>query len=85
MDKSKIIAFAKENGYDGIQPLGKWRGYDAYEPTFDKATGEEPALVGPPLLILVKGDKVRMSTVEEAFAQMDETPDDDEIDDIEEV
>lgn len=74
MSKEKIIAFAKKQGYDGISPLGKWRGYDAYEPTF-KGTGEEPAFVGPPLMILVKGNEIRMSTVEEAYAQIDEAED----------
>lgn len=75
MSNEKIIAFAKKQGYDGISPLGKWRGYDAYEPTF-KGTDEEPAFVGPPLMILVKGNEIRMSTVEEAYAQIDEAEDD---------
>ena len=72
MDKAKIIAFAKENGYDGVEPLGKWRGYDAYEPVFDGGEEGELAYVGPPLMILVKGDKIRMSTVEEAYEQIRE-------------
>lgn len=75
MVKKEIIAFAKEQGYDGATPLGKWREYDVYEPEFESATEDEPALVGPPLLILVQGDQIRMSTVEEAFQQMDEMED----------
>lgn len=72
MSKKEIIAFAKKQGYDGISPLGKWRGYDAYEPTFNGTDEETPAFVGPPLMILVKGNEIRMSTVEEAYAQIDE-------------
>lgn len=79
MDKKQITAFAKKNGYDSVAPLGKWKEYDAYEPIFKGATEKDPAAVGPPLLILVKGDTIRMSTVEEAFAQIadsdDEEPD----------
>lgn len=71
MKKKAIIAFARENGYDGIAPLGKWKEYDAYEPTFKGATEEDPTFTGPPLMILVKGDEIRMSTIEEAYEQMD--------------
>lgn len=69
----EIIAFAQSNGYDGAIPLGKWRGYDAYEPTFEGADEDSVAHVGPPLMILAKGDEIRMSTVEEAFEQIRES------------
>ena len=72
MSNEKIVAFAKENGYDGVEPLGKWREFDCYEPVFDDTTEEEPAIVGAPLIILVNGEEIRMSTEEEAFAQMEE-------------
>lgn len=72
MSNKEIVAFAKKNGYDGVLPLGKWREYDAYEPTFDDSTEEEPSFVGPPLMILVKGDEIRMSTEEEAYQQIEE-------------
>lgn len=75
MSKQKIIAFAKEQGYDDVSPLGKWREYDAYEPTFKGTDEGTPAFVGPPLMILVKGEEIRMSTVEEAYAQIDEAED----------
>lgn len=70
MSKKDITAFAKKQGYDGVLPLGKWKEYDAYEPTF-KGSDEDMAAVGPPLMILVKGDEIRMSTVEEAYEQIE--------------
>ena len=70
--KEQIIEFAKAQGYDGIKPLGRWRGYDAYEPTFEGSGECSPTMIGPPLLILVDGNGVRMSTVDEAFAHIDE-------------
>ena len=73
MSMDKIIAFAKKEGYDGVEPLGKWREYDCYEPFFDGSTEDEPAIVGPPLIILVIGNEIRMSTEEEAFQQMEES------------
>lgn len=78
MSKNKIVAFAKEQGYDGVAPLGKWREYDVYEPTFNGTNEDTPAFVGPPLIILVKGNEIRMSTEEEAFQQMDEMSDEDD-------
>ena len=74
MDRARVVEFAKEQGYDGAEPLGQWRGYDIYEPTFEQSSGEEPAIVGPPLIIMVKDDVIRMSTEEEAFQQISELP-----------
>lgn len=79
MDKKKILEFAKKQGYDSIEPLGKWKEFDCYEPTINETSEKNPAIVGPPLIILVQGDKIRMSTVEEAFQQMDD------MDEIEEI
>jgi hypothetical protein len=62
-----VKEFAREQGYDDAISLGKWRGFDAYEPVFDG----DVAYVGPPLMILVKGKAIRMSTPEEAYQQMD--------------
>ncbi len=73
--KEQIIEFAKSQGYDGVKPLGQWRGYDAYEPTFNGSSECSPAMIGPPLLILADRDGVRMSTVDEAFAHIDESAD----------
>ncbi|NLY32120.1 MAG: hypothetical protein GX065_04910 [Firmicutes bacterium] len=67
MKRKDIILFAKQQGYDNVLYIGKWRGYDVYEPTFE---GTGPHFVGPPLVILVKGQSIRMSTVEESYEQL---------------
>ena len=72
MNLQSIIEFAKQQGYDDVAPLGQWRGYDCYEPILNTADEEYPAATGLPLLILVKDDTIRMSTAEEAFAQMED-------------
>lgn len=68
MKIEQVKEFAKQQGYDDVLQIGKWKGFDAYEPVFN---GEDVSFIGVPLLILVKGDNIRMSTVEEAFEQLD--------------
>lgn len=75
MDISKVKQFAKKQGYKTVSQLKPWNGYECYEPIMDEKT---TSMVGPPLLILVKGDKIRMSTPDEAFQQMDDTEDTEE-------
>lgn len=70
MNETEIRKFAISQGYIGVLPLGKWNGYDAYEPIM---TEEGVGITGPPLMILVKEDSIRMSTVEEAFQQLRES------------
>lgn len=70
MQMEKIKEFAKKQGYETAKPLKPWNGYECYEPVMDS---KETAMTGPPLLILVKGESIRMSTVEEAFQQIDDT------------
>ena len=60
----EVITFAKAQGYDDASYIGKWKEYEVYEPVY---SGDDVSFVGVPLLILVKGDSIRMSTVEEAF------------------
>ena len=67
MKIEEVKAFAKKQGYDDVLYLEKWKGFDVYEPVFD---GDEPSFVGVPLVVLVKDDIIRMSTVEEAFEQL---------------
>lgn len=70
MNIKKIIEFAEQNGYSGAVYLNEWRGYSCYEPTFSE---EGVSHVGLPLIIMVKGDEIRMSTPEEAMQHIDET------------
>lgn len=70
MKKERIIKFAKEHGYENIEYLGKWQDYDVYEPIFDE---ENVSFIGLPLVILVKNSIIRMSTAEEAVAQLNES------------
>lgn len=60
--------FAKNEGFKGAKFLGNWNGYEVYERLLG---GDKVHYVGLPKVILVKGDKVRMSTVEEAFQFLD--------------
>lgn len=70
----KILSFAKKNGYADAEYQGLWNGFDVYQPfTF---TDHSPAKVGPPLKILVKGHRIRMTSVEEAFAYLKTLPPD---------
>ena len=62
--------FAVMNGYPQIRNAKNWRGYEVYEPVFF-----EPTYIGLPLIILVKGDSIRLSSVDEAFAYLEEQPD----------
>ena len=70
MTKKQIDEFAKSRGYVGCTYIRKWNGYDIYARKFDESG--DPYFVGPPLVIMVKGEEIRMSTVEEAFAIIDE-------------
>ena len=70
MDLKQVISFVQRNGYETVEKLNNWNGYECYEPIMDS---KKETAVGPPLLILVKGEKIRMSTPDEAFQQMDDT------------
>lgn len=70
MKKSDVIKFAEEQGYKSVEYIGKWNGFDCYEPILIDDDSEEPTLTGLPLLILVKDNEIRMSTPEEAMKQL---------------
>lgn len=76
MDIGNVIAFAKQNGYKTAEKLNNWNGYECYEPIMNE---KDTSFIGPPLLILVKGESIRMSTVDEAYQQMDDSDDEEEI------
>lgn len=69
MNKQKILDFAKQNGYSTIQRVEDWKGYEIYEPVFNK-----PTIIGLPFVIMVKKDKIRMSTPKEAMARLKSLP-----------
>lgn len=69
----QVKQFATINGYKDVEPLGEWRGYEIYEPILSR---DKTCFIGPPLMIMVKGDTIRMSTPEEGMEQIAEMPDD---------
>lgn len=75
MQIEKVKAFAKKNGYETVEKLNNWNGYECYEPIMDS---KKEAAIGPPLIILVKGESIRMSTPDEAYQQMDDSDDEEE-------
>lgn len=76
MKLEKIKEFASEYGYDDVEYLGEWEGYEVYEPFF--SDGEFRA-IGLPLKILVKGEVIRITEEDEAFALLDIFEEEDEI------
>ena len=66
---SQIIQFAKNNGYETAIEAEEWNGYQCYEPIYST---KEPAIIGPPLMILVKGNIIRFSTYSEAMQMMED-------------
>ena len=62
----KVKRYAVEHGYNDVKKIESWKGYDIYEPLL-----HDDAIIGIPLLIMVKGNKIRMSTIKEAFDYMD--------------
>ena len=75
MNNEKIIDFARKNGYETVEKLPPWNGYDVYEPVRHKGMSSK---IGPPLIILVKNDEIRFSTEEEAFQQLHDSTANDE-------
>ena len=65
MTKEKVLSFAKKFGFESVMKSEyNWRDYDEiWIPSLGKEG--EPCCCGPLRLILVKGDKIRMSTIDE--------------------
>lgn len=61
-----VKEFAIKQGYNDVKKLENWKGYDIYEPIL-----YDDAIIGIPLVIMVKGSEMRMSTIKEAFEYMD--------------
>lgn len=69
------VEMARQSIYDGAKFIGKWKGYDVYEPTFDD---DEPRFIGFPQFILAKSDIVRWCTDDEIRPIMNAFSSDDE-------
>lgn len=71
MDKAnlkKAEALAKSSIYDGVEYLGKWKGFEVYDPIFDD---DEPRFIGLPQYLLEKENKFRWSKGDEWQEIMD--------------
>lgn len=63
------IKMAQKSIYESARYLGKWKGFDVYEPVFED---NEVHFVGTPEFILAKNGSMRWTTgIDEAFAIMD--------------
>jgi hypothetical protein len=61
---------AQKSIFDNVEYLGKWNGYDVYEPTFND---DEQHCIGIPQFILAKGNKLRWTkNQDESFSILDE-------------
>lgn len=61
-DLKRAVQMSKQSIYDGARFIGKWNGFDVYEPTF---AGNEPRFIGFPQFILAKSGVVRWCTEDE--------------------
>ena len=61
MEEKELLKIANENGYDSINKIKNWGSYEVYE------MYTEDAKLGMFTALLVKNNKVRVSTYEEAF------------------
>lgn len=57
-----VLNLIKESIYDDAKYIGKWQGFEVYEPLFND---DEVHYTGMPLYILKKGDVVRWNTINE--------------------
>lgn len=63
----KLLKKAKEIGAIGVKKDKDWNGYNVYDPVFLRHV-----CIGPPYVILVKGDEIRWSTPDEAWESLRE-------------
>lgn len=64
--KKSLEQFKKEMGAKSLRGPITWNGYEVYVPEYNGSPK-----IGPPWVILKKGDKVRISTYDEAFDFLD--------------
>ena len=70
--QEQIHALIAELGADEAEHGKPWNGYEVYIPVY-----HEVAYVGLPLVVLVKGDEIRLSTGEEGLDYLATTEDED--------
>lgn len=58
MKQEEILKFAQKSIYTAVNFIGKWNGYDIWEPGFDD---DEEHFIGFPSFILVKDKSIRWS------------------------
>ena len=76
--EKQILKYAKIRGYDKVEKYDiVWNGYEVWHPGFN---GNGVAIIGFPLVILVKGDEIRMSSKDESLEILDiiDPPEDEE-------
>ena len=67
MNQEKVLEYAKSEGYDGAEYLGRYRGFFCYAPFYDLPVGEAVPPTGLPCLILVdQAGNIHLSSPEEA-------------------
>lgn len=69
-----VEQFARKKGFDGIRELVPWRGYACYEAVYGSPDEMDVPTIGYPQIILAKGARIRMATLDETIKYMEETP-----------
>jgi hypothetical protein len=68
MDQAKIMEYAKLEGYDGAEYLGRYHDFFCYAPFYDLPVGEAVPPTGLPCLILVdQAGNIHLSSPDEAI------------------
>jgi hypothetical protein len=75
MSQEDILKFAQKQGYDNIEYVEEWRGYQVYAPIFNS---KEMLYIGLPYVILVKDNEIRMSTPDESLERLDDIDEEEE-------
>lgn len=56
MKQEEILKFVQKSIYDTAKHIGKWKGFEVWEPGFSDG---KPRFLGFPQFILVKGDAIK--------------------------
>ena len=71
MERSKVLKFANDLGYGNIGEEDHWNGYEVYQLIYNKPGDENVYHIGLPHIVMIKGDKIRISTDTECFEYLD--------------